>query len=424
MKKICFLPDGCSSKVPEIRRIICSAKGSYELTRDPTKADVIVQSVCAFTISKGRCNRITENLLYLKSVKKAGAIAIVYGCGAEVFDKRIYRIAGVDYIVREKTFEQITDILGVEPVDEAYYMKNALELVINLVPGCSKPGGYCFFCKQNYMKKKPYSAYSIEEVVRMVKEYGMPILYLTGMNNCNYGCDFGDGKPKLHILLHELEKISSLKYIDIDGIAPSCVYPELLNELNRNKKVYSVQFMLQSGSDFMLEKMNIGASVSDLENALEHLQGKRIITGVVVGHPWETLEDVKKTIAFLEKWNVWNCRVQPWEDSLHTPSHEMEPLPKESYQKHVDLMKEAVNKLAVTFLNNQIGKKIRGYVTDVNPKYNFPIWCSSTEFEAAFCLKESSRKLKPGDYIEAIVTGVICSEAQKAVLAAKEVSNE
>ncbi len=423
MKKICFLPDGCSAREPDIRRIMSSVEGSYEFTRDPTEADVILQNVCAFTISEPRINRVTANLLYLRKVKKDGAIAIVYGCGAEAFKEEIFKAAGVDYVIKDKIVEQVTKILGVKPSNK-FYLKNSIELVINLVPGCAKIEGYCYFCKQNYMKKKPYSAYRIEEVVEMVIEYGMPVLYLTGMNNCNYGLDYGDHKPKLHLLLRELEKIPSLKYIDIDGIAPSCVYPELLEELQRNSKVFSIQFMIQSGSNSMLAQMNIGTTVEKLEVALQHLKGKKVVTGVVVSHPGETLEDVKQTIDFLRKWNIWNCRVQPYTNSRRTPSYKMEQLPEDVYKQHYGMVKEAVENLAKTFLNEQVGKRIRGFVAEINPRYNEPIVCCATEFEATFCIKEFSRPLRPGDYVEAVVTEVIRDSAQNALLIAEEIVDE
>lgn len=142
-----------------------------------------------------------------------------------------------------------------------------------------------------------------EEVTRTHKH--AQIIRLRGLNPTNYGIDFGDRKPKLHLVLRELEKIPTLKLIEIFGLVPDDMveYDELIHEINRNSKVFCVTLGVQSGSPNTLKAMNIHSSPEKIEDILHRLSGIIVKTLLVMGHPGETDSDVLQTIDFFKR----NC---------------------------------------------------------------------------------------------------------------------
>lgn len=95
---------------------------------------------------------------------------------------------------------------------------------------------------------------------------------------------------------------------------------------------------------------------------LDRLSHKPMRSIFVTSHPYETMEDVQKTIEFIEKNNLWYPVVTSCNSSEGTPCYEMEQLDEEAYNKHFNLIGEAVMKLRDNFLNSLIGQFVYGYL--------------------------------------------------------------
>ena len=117
-----------------------------------------------------------------------------------------------------------------------------------------------FLDKFHYYLKIPVKSVPIDEVIEIAKDVTesskVSIIALTGLNTCNYGIDIGDKKQKLHLLLQELSKIESVKFIEVHSLTIGDMYEELTTELANNPKVLLIGFSVQSGSNKMHKIMS------------------------------------------------------------------------------------------------------------------------------------------------------------------------
>ena len=117
-----------------------------------------------------------------------------------------------------------------------------------------------FLDEFHYYLKIPVKSVPFDEVIEIAKNVTesskVSIIVLTGLNTCNYGIDIGDKKQKLHLLLQELSKIESVKFIEVHSLTIGDMYEELTAELANNPKVLLIGFSVQSGSNKMHKIMN------------------------------------------------------------------------------------------------------------------------------------------------------------------------
>lgn len=366
MKKICFLNNGCGSHTETFRQIFKSVEQAYTLTNLPHKADIIIDYFCAVT-QYDCVKTIPAELLYLSKLKKEGAILIICGCAVDVVGKDFFlSLDFVDYAIGSQNFlQEILDILNFK-CSGHYYIEDAdFRLSIDICIGCAKKNGWCSFCKQHYLRK-PVKSMPIDEVCKLAAEItsttSVFVISLSSLNICNYGIDFGDRKPKLHLLIQALTKIPTVKFIELYSLTASCMYEELIEEIATNDKVILVELAMQSGSDAVLNAMNTGATVNELQVLLDRFSHKPMRSIFVTSHPYETMEDVQKTIDFIEKNNLWYPIVTSCKSSEGTPCYAMEQLDEEAYNNHYNLIGEAVMKLRDNFLNSLIGTFVYGYL--------------------------------------------------------------
>ena len=367
MKKMYIINSGCGGHDSLFRQIIKSAEGKYERAKYPDEADVIIHYACGFT--EEQMADIFLHVVFYEQVKKEGAKLIFCGCSLTGYNKEIFKeFKVIDHVIfGMDILPKIAELMEIEPTEKQYYEVGETRLKIKIADGCAyeEKGGACTFCKQNYLKIPMRSKYSIEQICELVRFYNMPIVLLESMNSTNYGLDFEDKKTKLHTLIKEVSKIETVKWIEIDGIASSGLYEELINEIQRNNKVWRIQFFVQSGSDHMLKIMNIGSTIENNERALERFKGKTISGGVVIGHPGETLEDVQKTIRFIEKHNLWYIHVMRYKDSNMIPSGRMKKLSEKEYQRNCRMVEAAIDNLALKNMKNIEENGFIGFVSDI-----------------------------------------------------------
>ena len=393
MKKICIIKAGCDSHIDLFRKILKCVENKYEKVMYPDEADVIIHYACGFTQKK--LGNIFQDVVFYEKVKKDGAILIFCGCATYGYRKEIFEeFKVIDHVIFGlDILPQIAKILGVNQNDEQLIETSNGILRMTITEGCSKPGGHCSFCKQNYLRIPMKSRYSIEEVCKQVEHYGKPVLILSGLNTTNYGIDFGDHKPKLHKLIHEVSKIPTVKWIQVECVASSCIYEELIEEIENNDKVVYVQYFIQSGSDHMLKEMNIGTTVAQHKKVLERLKGKIIDGAVIVGHPGETMQDVQDTIQFIKDNNLWYTTVLKYMNSEITPSGKMEQLSEEEYHEHCSMVEYEVMKLSYLNMKRLVEQGVVGYVEKIYTFENaLEIMVKPLEFEG-YCFVPFDEKV-------------------------------
>lgn len=132
------------------------------------------------------------------------------------------------------------------------------------------------------------------------------------------------------------------------------MYPELLEELARNKKVVQVSLQLESASDKILKAMNRGYNLEKYDYIVRKLQeqGKIIDTVLMTGFPTETGEDLAKTINYIKERKIYVEGISSYEDFYAIPSHELEQLSNSEKRRHLMIASEAIQKSNYEVLEN------------------------------------------------------------------------
>ncbi|MCM2348809.1 MAG: TIGR01212 family radical SAM protein [Bacteriovoracaceae bacterium] len=170
----------------------------------------------------------------------------------------------------------------------------------------SKGYGGCTFCnndsfsmgvKEHSIKTQVYNG--IELYRRRFPDLQKFIVYFQSYSNT-----YKDVKELERIYLEALS-IEGVIGIAI-GTRPDCIDKEkiaLLQNLAQHYEV-TVEYGVESLSDETLRRVNRGHSVKDFESALDMTYGRgiKLCTHLILGFPWETEDDLKKTCHRIKKY--------------------------------------------------------------------------------------------------------------------------
>lgn len=160
-----------------------------------------------------------------------------------------------------------------------------------------------------------------------------------------YGIDLYK-KSVLHNFIHELSEEEGLKYIIVNEVTAQNMYPELLEELAKNRKVVQVSLQLESASDKVLKAMNRGHTLEKYDYIVRQLQdqGKIVDTILMTGFPTETEADLEKTINYIKERKIYVEGISSYEDFYAIPSHELEQLSNKEKRRRIMIAGQAIQK--------------------------------------------------------------------------------
>ena len=220
----------------------------------------------------------------------------------------------------------------------------APKIEFNIAKGCNNN---CTFCKTNFVKDSRIVSLPFNVVLNYLKDTvkinGVREISLLGDNLTQY-CVDTDGKPRIHELLNELEKIPEVVSIYVSELTFQDMYSELLQELIRNKKVKFTTLQIEMASDNLLKLMNRKHTVKQADEILAELRHNRdlkIMTFLMSGFPTETEADVLATIEFIKRNDLVFGVAQTYQHSpLLKFVDTLEHLPIEEQERHLLMLNE------------------------------------------------------------------------------------
>ncbi len=324
-------------------------KQGYDLTPDPSQADVILIDTCGANLDKE--DQSIDLIRKSQASAKPDVQIIVSGCLAGINPKRIEENFNGQYF-SPKNEKQLALILGVDP-EEAKFL-NPLEVRGGFMGGDSYTGsspffrfalkslttahqinntipltnvpligkfldctqganskayaitisqgclGNCSFCVIPQAKGKTQSIpmVAIIEKIKEVVNQGVKKIILTSEDTGAYGKDIGTTFVDLLRRIHEIDGDFSIHihFFDPRWLRP---YGKELLEILAKGKVRYLQAPIQSGSNAMLGQMR---RVYQVEQVLPYIQEFRkklpnlaLSTQIIAGFPGETEEDFQLT---------------------------------------------------------------------------------------------------------------------------------
>ncbi|WP_216830066.1 tRNA (N(6)-L-threonylcarbamoyladenosine(37)-C(2))-methylthiotransferase MtaB [Alkalihalobacterium elongatum] len=383
MPTVAFQTLGCKVNHYETEAIwqLFKADG-YEKVDFEKTADVYVINTCTVTNTGDKKSR---QVIRRAIRKNPDAVICVTGCYAQTSPAEIMAIPGVDIVVgtqdRTKMLEYIEQYKNErEPINGvSNIMKTRVyeeldvpaftdrtRASLKIQEGCNN---FCTFCIIPWARGLMRSR-NPEEVIKQATQLvnaGYKEIVLTGIHTGGYGEDLKD--YSLARLLEDLEKVEGLKRIRISSIEASQITDEVIDVIDRSKKVVRhLHIPLQSGSDTVLKRMRRKYTMEffgeRLDRLKEVLPGLAVTSDVIVGFPGETEEEFQETYDFIAKHQFSELHVFPYSKRTGTPAARMEE------QVDEDVKNERVHRLIE--LSNQLAKEyasqFEGEVLEVIPE--------------------------------------------------------
>ena len=308
----------------------------YEITNDPSEAEIIIVNTCGF-IESAKEESI-NTILQMAEYKKSGSCKyiIVTGCLSQRYAEELFsELPEADAIAGVEVYDEIGSIIKRVMNGERFIMLErskpdviytsketflprilttpSYTAYLKIAEGCDNCCSYCAIPKI----RGPYRSKPMEQVLKEAKalaDNGVKELIVVAQDTTRYGEDLPGGKLLLADLLKELNKIESLKWIRVMYCYPNNFTDELIETFASLDKVCKyVDLPLQHASNRLLASMNRYDTKEEVETLLAKLR-KRIPeivirTTFIVGFPGETDADFEELKEFVEQQRFENAGV-------------------------------------------------------------------------------------------------------------------
>lgn len=308
----------------------------YEITNDPSEAEIIIVNTCGF-IESAKEESI-NTILQMAEYKKSGSCKyiIVTGCLSQRYAEELFsELPEADAIAGVEVYDEIGSIIKRVMNGESFIMLErskpdviytsketflprilttpSYTAYLKIAEGCDNCCSYCAIPKI----RGPYRSKPMEQVLKEAKALaanGVKELIVVAQDTTRYGEDLPGGKLLLADLLKELNKIESLKWIRVMYCYPNNFTDELIETFASLDKVCKyVDLPLQHASNRLLASMNRYDTREEVETLLAKLRkripGIVIRTTFIVGFPGETDADFEELKEFVEQQRFENAGV-------------------------------------------------------------------------------------------------------------------
>lgn len=309
---------------------------NYEITNDPSEAEIIIVNTCGF-IESAKEESI-NTILQMAEYKKSGSCKyiIVTGCLSQRYAEELFNeLPEADAIAGVEVYDEIGTIIKRVMNGERFIMLErskpdviytsketflprilttpSYTAYLKIAEGCDNCCSYCAIPKI----RGPYRSKPMEQVLKEAKALtanGVKELIVVAQDTTRYGEDLPGGKLLLADLLKELNKIESLKWIRVMYCYPNNFTDELIETFASLDKVCKyVDLPLQHASNRLLTSMNRYDTREEVETLLAKLRkripGIVIRTTFIVGFPGETDADFEELKEFVEQQRFENAGV-------------------------------------------------------------------------------------------------------------------
>ncbi len=308
----------------------------YEITNDPSEAEIIIVNTCGF-IESAKEESI-NTILQMAEYKKSGSCKyiIVTGCLSQRYAEELFNeLPEADAIAGVEVYDEIGSIIKRVMNGERFIMLErskpdviytsketflprilttpSYTAYLKIAEGCDNCCSYCAIPKI----RGPYRSKPMAQVLKEAKalaDNGVKELIVVAQDTTRYGEDLPGGKLLLADLLKELNKIENLKWIRVMYCYPNNFTDELIETFASLDKVCKyVDLPLQHASNRLLASMNRYDTREEVETLLAKLRkripGIVIRTTFIVGFPGETDADFEELKEFVEQQRFENAGV-------------------------------------------------------------------------------------------------------------------
>ena len=430
--KILFISLGCDKNLADSEQMLgmLTAEG-HTVVDSEEEAEAIIINTCCF-IHDAKQESI-DTILEMAEYRKSGPcrVLIVTGCLAQRYQKEIREeIPEVDAVLGTASCDRILDAIasvldgrGFEDyadIDRPVPMLGKQILTtgghfgyLKIAEGCDKHCTYCIIPKL----RGRYRSVPMERLVMQAREMaedGVKELILVAQETTLYGTDLY-GKKSLHVLLEELCRIESLRWIRIMYCYPEEIYEELLQVMAREPKIcHYLDMPVQHASDRILRRMGRKTCKKELISRIEHI--RELIpdivlrTTLITGFPGETEEEYQELLSFVEEMEFERLGVFTYSAEEGTPAAEMtDQIPEEVKEQRRDAVMELQQEISAgigeSFIGQTLLVMIEGKVAD-EAAYIGRTYGDAPKVDG-YIFVQTGEILMTGDFAKVVVTGAL-----------------
>lgn len=406
--------------------------GGYEITSDPSDADVIIVNTCAF-LESSRQESI-DTVLEMFHYKDEGTCKkiIVTGCLGQKFGQEIFDgLEEADAVVGTNEYDNICQIVS-ETLSGERKLYNGSNVCLTfgnrvlttpkhfaylkIGDGCNN---FCSYCLIPYIRGRLRSV-PMEKVVEQARQLaaqGVKELILVAQDTTKYGYDLY-GEPKLVELLQQLSAIDGIEWIRLLYCYPELTDEKLIREIEINPKVVKyIDIPLQHVDDGILKAMNRRTThegVCKLFNRLRESNPNIAVRSTFIcGFPGETAETVAEVENFLKEYRLRNVGFFAYSREEGTLAAKMSnQVPQRLKNSYVKKLYKTQYNVLKQIQQEDVGKVYRCIVDEFSHEENggFVYKCR-TEFQApeidGIVFVYSREKLAIGSFVNAQITNTL-----------------
>ena len=417
MKKVGIVSLGCRKNLVDSENILgLFDRNQYEITSNPSEADVIVVNTCGFIESskKESIENIFEMLSYDKKV-------VVTGCLAERYYEQLKKeIPEVDVYVPIREYKNFnkhlskidSDIDASLGVDDEYRVLSTgpFSAYLKIGEGCDNCCTYCAIpLIRGHFVSRPY-----KEIIKEAQDLaanGIKEIIVLEQDTTKYGIDLKEDKKDIVDLLKGLLAIKEFEYIRLLYLYPDEISDELIELIANEPRLTSYfDIPIQHSEDHILKDMHRRGDKEFLRNLFKKIRDKVpnaiLRTTVMVGFPGETEEDVDNLIEFMKEVKFDHLGSFTYSREEDTASfdylNQIEESIKEERRSRV---MKAQQKISYSLNKKHIGEEMEGLIIgkDKEDYLLRSYWNAPDDVDGKIYIK-SNRELKLGEKVKAKIT--------------------
>ena len=315
---------GCQMNVHDSEQIegLLNNEG-YQKTDDEKRADLVVINTCSIREKAeqkaysmlGRFRRLKElnpeliigvggclaQQLGRRLFKKAPYLDLVFGThNIHLLPGMIQRIKSGKTRVVETSFHESVKSLDIRTLPG----NGCVSSYVTIMQGCNN---FCSYCVVPYLRGREESRESndIIDEIKFLADHGVKEVTLLGQNVNSYGKTLPNGST-FPTLLKRISHIKGIERIRFTTSHPKDLSDDLIMCYDTiNKLCKHIHLPVQSGSDYILRRMNRRYTSEDYIKKVKKLReicpDVSITSDIIVGFPGESDNDFQKTIDLMEK---------------------------------------------------------------------------------------------------------------------------
>ena len=312
MKKVGIVSLGCHKNLVDSENILgLFDRNQYEITNDPSEADVIVVNTCGFIESSKK--ESIENILDMVSYDKK---VVVTGCLVERYLNELKKeIPEVSVYIPIREYSHFNKHLAIidKEIDSSLGLDDDYRIVstgpfsayLKIGEGCDNCCTYCAIpLIRGHFKSRPY-----KEIIKEAKNLasnGIKEVVILEQDTTKYGIDLKEDKYDIVSLLNGLLEIKEFEYIRLLYLYPDEISDELIKLIAKEDRLTPYfDIPIQHSENHILKDMNRRGDKEFLRNLFTKIRKEVpnaiLRTTVMVGFPGEREEDVDNLIAFMNE---------------------------------------------------------------------------------------------------------------------------